>query len=615
MNKLGKPTIDEIKVLHAKCLEYYQPLFNLYKDVDEKLYELDFKGALNLPLEFKDEGVVLPTARDMVDTCVDHTDIANARVYVNRKGTTDISESEANMMRKFYLGLIHRTNVESTISPWRVGAKHYWMHGMACFKTVWDADRSPDKPEQKKGESEDNYAAGLDKWRSDYSATMPIVIQAVNPGCIMPDPYDIGGRFLFETDEVLVYNVKERFPRWGNPQGRSLEQKVTRTRFWTPKYRCELYDGEPVLKGDVIAHDYGFIPYVIIDTGLGNVSANNNPTTRYVGVLRYIAGLLVSESSSYSLSDIVLKRTSFPWGTIEGDNAAQVGTIDIGFGKFTKMPVGTKLMPQYPQTVAQELSRHLGVTAGYVSAHIAPNVTRGLGEEGVRSGVDRRLLLSEASARYIYSNEAFKNGAAKVLANCARVFKNVVPGELRVWARTPRDEFDVKIDKNMMKEPFTCYVEFAPFSEEDEYRRHDDLERLMKSGIVTRSWARTQMSNVDPEAMELEEEVERLKASPAVQQVIDQYAMSKILEAVAKRSAAESVDNAPPPVPEQLMQMMPGMPVQPGQAQPGGAPRAMQPPIPNVAPLGSAQNVQNELAKQRSATPMTQQGQGGGGFR
>jgi len=180
--------------------------------------------------------------------------------------------------------------------------------------------------------------------------------------------------------------------------------------------------------------------------------------------------------------------------------------------------------------------------------------------------------------------------------------KNVVPGDINVWARTPTDEFDIEIKKDKMKEPFTFYVEFAPISEEDEYRRHDDLERLMKSTLVTKNWARKQMSNVDPQAMEVEEEVERLKQDPAVQQIISQYMAAKLMEAMAKRGMADS-----------LGAQLPLMP-QGGQPQPQQPGRSMAAPIPNVPPLGSAQNLQNIMQGQRSQVPMSpMQGQGGGG--
>ncbi len=216
MNKQGKPAVQDILDLYQSCSKHYEDLFAQFSE-DERYYELEIKNLLGMPEEFKSEGVTLPTARDMVDACVDHTDITNARVFVNRKSTSSISETEAEMMRKFYLGLIHRTNVEASISPWRIGAKHYWLHGLAVFKTVWDADRWIDKPERNEGESEEGYAVRIDKWRYDNSQSVPIVIQAINPKCAMPDPYDLGGKFVFEVQDKLMYNVKEKLPSWSNP--------------------------------------------------------------------------------------------------------------------------------------------------------------------------------------------------------------------------------------------------------------------------------------------------------------------------------------------------------------------------------------------------------------
>ncbi len=327
---------------------------------------------------------------------------------------------------------------------------------------------------------------------------------------------------------------------------------------------------------------------------------------KYVGVLRYIRDMLVSESRNYSMNDLILKKGAFPWLTLEGKGAETVSDIDIKFGSATRLPDGVKLIQQSPQIPPQALQQHLAITSSYISAHAAPNVVRGLGEQGVRSGVDRRQMIAEASTRYQYATEAFRNGTAKVLTNCAKLMKNIVPGDIRVWARTPTDEFDMEIKKDKMKEPFTCYVEFAPVSEEDEYTRHSDLERLVQTGIVSRRWARTQMSNVDPNALELEEEVERLKLDPAVQQVISQYLSGKLMEALSKRSAGESLNNPPPPITQ---------PVMTGQ-QPAMSPTNVQ--LPRGLPTmpNAAQEIQNRLKNLTQQPPINPiQGQGGGGNR
>lgn len=610
--RASKPTIEEILALYTDCKRRYDSsgLFGQFAE-DEKFYELDFAERLLLPKEFQAEGIVLPTARDIVDTCVDHTDISNVRVWANRKGESQKSEDEMNLLRKFGLGVLYRNNVEASISPIRVGAKHYWLHGLAILKTVWDADRWVDRPERSEAHSEEDYAALIDEWRSERHDSIPIVIQSINPSNIMLDPYYEGGMFVFEVREELCFNVKQSFPRWSNPENRKVVDKVEHISFWTKDFRCELYDKEPVLKtgGGVAKHVYGFIPYVAVDTGLGNVSADNDLKKRYVGVLRYVKELLLSESRDYSIGDVILKRTAFPWGYLKGTNAQSVAAIFQKFGEYNPLPDGVEIVDMNPKVPPDALLTWLSVAANYLAAHAAPASVRGMGERGVRSGADRRLLIAEASTRYQYSNEAFRHGVARVLSNCARIMKNVVPGDINVWARTPTDEFDIEIKKDKMKEPFTFYVEFAPISEEDEYRRHDDLERLFKSGLVTKNWARKQMSNIDPQAMDIEDEVERLKASPAVQQVIDQYLSGKIMEALTKRSTAESIENPPPVMPQQPMGISP----QAGQQAPG---RRMAPPVPMVAPIGSAQEQQNLLAGMRRPTPISPtQGIGGGGNR
>jgi hypothetical protein len=615
----NKPSIEDILELYDACKEKYEEsgIYNQF-DEDERFYELDFKKDLNLPDQFEDEGIVLPSARDLVDTCCDNTDIFNARIWANRKGTSNKSKEEAELLRKFGLGVIYRNNVESSVAPLRTAAKHFWLHGMAVLKTVWDADRFVTKPAQNDNESDEDYAARIDEWRGGHHDSMPIVIQSIHPSNIMFDPYHEGGTFVFEIKEELCFNVKSKFgDKWGNPKNRKTTDKVEHISFWTKKYRCELYDREPVLKGKVVEHDYGFIPYIEIGTGLGNQSADNDMKKRCVGVLRYVKGILISESRDFSIGDVILKRTAFPWGYLKGKNAQAVTDIKVEFGKYNPMPDDVEIVDVVPKMPPDALLTWLSVAANYLASHAAPASIRGEGEQGVRSGADRRLLIAQAATRYQYSNEAFKHGVAKVLSNCARIMKNVIPGSINVWARTPNDEFDIEIKPDKMKEPFTFWVEFAPISEEDEYRRHDDLERLVKSGMVTPGWARRQMSNIDPEAMELDEEVERLKQDPMVQQAISQYLASKIMMELTKRSRAEAIENPPPPMPQQMTpNAMNVAPKATNMTQKATAPsRRMAAPIPEIAALGSGQEQQNKLKGMRSQTPMTEQGRGGGGNR
>lgn len=607
MNRAGKPSIADVLEMTMHVEEFYGERNRRFQE-DERFYELEILQDLDLPDELKQYGIVLPTGRDMVDAYTNHIDLNNARISVNRFGTSPLSKKHQENLRKFYYGLLYMTNVMSPISPWRVAGKHHGLHGVAVIKSVWDGERWPGMPERKEEESENDYAERVDEWRSSSHDSLPIQIQAVNPHNIYPDPAYGGELYIIEKHDRLVVDVKSQFPRWSNPKNSKITEYAKYVSYWSTKHRVTLIDGEPVGKvKDVTPHTYGFIPYTIIDAGLGNIGIEGKPEQRYVGIIRYIFDLLKSESRDYSIADTILAKTAWPWGTIEGDDVNAMSAIKPSFGTYVPIPKGTKVTDMYPQVPPEALNRHLERTAGYIAAHAAPRASQGLSESGVRSSSDRRLVLGEAALRYQYSSEQFKFGGARVFMKCARIFINVVPGPMSVWAKTPYDEFDIGFDielkKDDIKAPFTCHVEFAPFSEEDEYRRHDDLERMVASGIITKRWARTQMSNIDPNAMEIEEEIERLKADPQLQQQKSMLAAQMMQMALAKRGVAMAVNANPAPLSPDG-----GQPAQPGM------PRPLTQPVPNMPIPGSAEEMQKTLQGMRSQTPKSAtQGRGGGG--
>ncbi|KKN72908.1 hypothetical protein LCGC14_0406120 [marine sediment metagenome] len=599
-----KPTKESILEQFEFCKKYYSKLRTCY-EWDENFYNLDFKKKLHIPGEFAKDRVVLPTARDVVDTGINHTNIFNARVFTNKKGTSEIGKKSAEMLRKLGLGIIHGINVESRIAPAHVGAKHYWKHGLAVFKTIWDADRWIDKPEQKDGESKENYAVRLDEWRAGQHLSLPIVIKAINPYHIMPDPYTGGDYYVIEWYKRKLYDVKRIWPHFKDKKGREPDDMIETFSFWTDKYRAEFVENESMLKipGGVVAHKYGFNPYTLIESGLGDEDTNNKPENRYVGLLRYMYDLLVSESMNYSLNNILMARETMKGGYITGADAGSLGEIKQEYGKY--WPVGDKDVEfhDWESKVPPEASfRQLATTHDYISAHAAPRSARGLSEVGVRSGADRRLIIAEASAIYQYATPAFQNGWAQILSKCAMLVKNVIPGDFEIWTKTPTDEFDVVVKKDLIREPLNYYVEFAPISEEDEYRRQDSLLKMWNSGdgITTQEWTWNQMSNVDPERMRRQQEKENLRRMPSYNQIKDQTMAMLYQQALGQ----VGLQGQPPQ----------GQPAQ-GTSQ---GQRPLVPEIPNRAPLGSAQDLDNQLrnlVQQNSSGIQGGQGLGGGGQR
>lgn len=533
--------------LRDKLKQEYSALHQQF-DLDEQYHELDIRKALGVPDEFYDDASVLPTARQLVDVYTDHVDLANARVTVpvkqvniDDRKAVEAAEAESEMLAKFGKGLLYRALVEEDISQPRVAAKHQGLYGLGCLKTVYDADRWPKQPKRKAGEAQGDYNERVDQYRRERDSKMPIVIQAVNPATLYPDPSYSGRQFVIEEQEKVLYDVRNEWPRFSNPRGKLIDDRVTVTSYWDAEWRIEWLDDEVVLHQ---RHKYGFIPYVFIESGLGNISIDGALTKRYVGLLRYLRDLLRSESRNFSLYDVAIKKGALPWYTVRGEGADQI-QLAANYGEATVLPPNVELEQRFPDLAPDAVMRQVEIINSMMMAYGAPRATQGIGEPGVRSAAHARTLADLGGVKFQYPSESFRNKVAKVLAQCALIYKHVVPDDIRLWARTPTDEFDDIIDKKKIKPPFTFYVEFAPYSEEKEYVKYEALMKLVKAGIGDVKWARKQIPNMDWKQMEQEDRKRMVSQYPGVQAAISSVADAYVQDAVERLMIAEELKAGP----------------------------------------------------------------------
>lgn len=612
MAKAKKITVDEVIYLRDKLKEDYKKLHDKFEE-DDKFHELDFRELLGVPNDFITDATVLPTGRQLVDFYTDHVDLANARVRVAQKSTdpddpkaAEKAEEAAETEVKFGSGMLYRASVEDDVSQPRIAAKHQGLYGLGCVKTVYDADRWLLKPEQTAKQSEAEYNEIIDEWRHSRDSSMPIVNLAINPRNLYPDPSYGGRGFFIEVQEKVMLNVRDRYPKWSNPKGRQIGERVVLTSYWDMNWRVELADDEPILqiRGGVAPNFYGCMPYVMIESGLGNLSYDADLVKRYVGIIRYLKGVLISESRNFSIYDVAMKLGALPWYTGEGDNVDQLPPGKPSYGDIYKLPAGVKLVKQTPDLAPDAVMRQVETINSIIMAFAAPRATQGLGETGVRSAAHARTLADLGGVRFQYPSESFRNKMAKVLSNDALIYKNIVPDNLRFWSRTPTDEFDMVIDKKKLKPPFTYYIEFAPTSEEKEYTKHDDLIRLYKEGVVNVDWVRKQMSNVDWKAMKVADAKQLISQDPAIQGPLSQMRGAMMQDAIERKMAEAGIKAQPP--------QGAGMPMQPGQEQGGGPGRPVVASSTPKAMPGSTVAIENNLAGLRGPST-TDQGRGGGG--
>jgi len=583
---MSKIKVSEVLELKEELVNYYNDINKLF-DTDDEFYECDFADRMKLPNEVANR-TVLTTGRDMVDTAVDNTDIANARVYTTKKGLTNVADECAEMLRKFCLGLIYMTNTGFSMPPWRSGAKFFWKYGVTHFKDVYAADLWSPKPLQSKSI---DFEADKKKWEEETEPILPIIIKALHPRWVMPDPWHDIPEFYLELHKKPKGLMSKQYP---NMSFSGTSEDIEYIEYWNKKDKCFLLDGISTFKGkaEVVDHKYGFIPYVTIDSGMGSIDGESDITSRWVGMLRHIYNLLVSESRNYTLADYVLETSALPWGFLEGDNAGDVKEISKAHGRYTPLPPGVKVHDMAPVMPNDGLRVWMSITQDLIASHTASDSMRGLSEKGVRSGADRRLIIAQSGQKFAYAKPAFQHGIARVLSNCAKIYKNVVPGNVRLWnwSNVDSNKIDEVIDRDKLKEPFNIHIEFAAINEEDEFRRHDDLRANIQTGLDTKRSARKKMSDVDPAAME-EEEI-RDSVRQALIPVIQQKATEDAGLALQQLRAAENLKNPPP-------QEIGGMTTSVPQKRPvKGSPTAI---------------TQQRLAQQSPINPG--QGRGGGGFR
>ncbi len=551
----SKPTKQWIQDQLVSLKTHYSAR-NIAFGLDDKYYELLFRDDLGLPEEYKEEGIVLPTARDIVDAGANHVSTVYARFIRPARGLGKESGEQAEMLRKFDMAMFYRTKMESGVSPWRIASKHGCQYGMWCFESLYNPDKLPDEPEKRDGESAEDFQVRMDIYNGELYDALPIMVRAVHPQNVYPDP---NGEFVMVEETKTLMQAKSEWPNLAIPlmtrgiiEGTGTYQDVTQVMYFDKQYRAIYVNQIPALtaadQDGVIEHDYGHIPYVIGYSGLGNADVSSKPEKQAVGLIRYLRALLRSESFAYSVYNIILKSHSWPITFVSGPGAAAIATMKLKFGKIYEKPTGVTIEDYVQAPPSEMVMQHMEYTASILAASAAPRSVRGLPEAGVRSGTDRAQIISEARLRYDSILEQMQLTTAKVMSNCTKIAERVVPEDFHIWAKTPDEEIDFRLDRAKIKHHYTTFAEFTPVSPEEEARRHADAENSIRSGVLSPHTARKRYwSHIDTDAEDIRVEAEKLRSDPAIRQVLAQVIAQELMGEVARLGKIKALQSGQVP--------------------------------------------------------------------
>ncbi len=556
----GFTDIDKLRI---EMEVYFGPLHREIRE-DERYLNLDFRELLNIPSAFVRDAVILPTAREVVDTATDHITPKFRRINVPRRNTdTAAGTEQAIKLRRFYEALLNWIEDQFTVSPFRTSVKHLAGIGLATWRFDFDKKRHPTRPTRNQFEFEDDFMKAMEEWRQTREENLPFTLRVLHPTEVFFDPFHDPPEWAIQKSQRYVYDAMRLYPAWGNPMGRKRSDKVEILEFWDSHIRAVSVDKRPALKtrdGDgILHHRHGIHPFIIGGSGLGYEDAEKKAEYRYSGFIRIIRDVLRSESRNFSVQDIVLKAGAWPIRTATGEQANQVANMKLEFGKIHPIPEGVELGELAPSLPPAIIFQALQMSNQIISGATAPRVARGGQTPGLRSGFDRQVALGQATLRYQPLADSTERMMSQLLRNAGFLMERVIKEPISIAIGAQQDEF-LRVSGNDFKGHHAVKVKINVLEPSDEIRKMQNVISLVTSGLMSPQTAiRENLPNVDPDQelgrivasrVLFSPEMIGLLSNASVQEVAENLGLADILEQIFASTSEGGTGQRRSPAPE-----------------------------------------------------------------
>lgn len=519
---------DDLRKLALEMKAHYANLHAEF-ELDEKWYALSEDIDIGLPNEYRAQGTLLPTARSLVDTAVDHISPQFRDITVPRKSASPQATERASKQSRFYGASLTWIEMQASSSPYRMANKQLAIYGMSVSKTTyvedWDVPKSGGTEEEKEAN---------DFIRSEY---MPFKHQVLHPSEVYPDPFNEDPQWVIQINNKMVGDVKAIYGEFSTDK--KLTQFVEVIEYWGKKDRLVLVDNEPVL--DYTVHKLGDHPYTIGDSGLGFISKDRKPEHRYMGYLRFLRSVLASESRNYSITDIVLKASGWPVRTASGPGAAQLAGIKLDYGRIHELPEGTTLDSITPLLPENVLAAHRFDTSTIISEASAPRPLAGLRNPGTTSGRDQNIQLGQARLRYQGMAQASEMMLTQLARKLGAYMEYAVEHPVNISLGTTEQEFG-EVSPRMFKGSRPVKVTVNVLEPDNEFGKKQSIAQEIQAGTLDRyNGIRELHPNLNAEDVLRGIRKDRLELNPRVQETLGTITAEQILEDENLRDLFEQV--------------------------------------------------------------------------
>ena len=375
---------------------------------DDKYYKQEF-GADILPREWKDDGfeaVVPPTGHLAIEAASEHI-LATPRI-MRPPVPMETGDIDANMSAdkiaqalKFWW---HNAFING--DPLGAGKKKVVKDGRMVLKVEvrWDLVQPGAQV----------YGKSDWIWRVRLCPSETVLEDPDNPF----DP-----QYVYETYQIRVDEARRLFPEavgeWQNEK-RNPTDTVRYVEYYSKPMktskgkRVVWIDNERVI--DTINPYYyvcgvdasgrdtydGWVPYAIAPSGWGDVDASNMPHDRYVGMLRFMHGILRAEAQMATAAVAQLRVATFPplklWGG-GGDKEKPFRFGPAAVMRFSGTKDQQDMIPMVLPNLPDGISDILNRTHGWANELSRFNTLSGGVQRGVDTATEADLNVRNANSR------------------------------------------------------------------------------------------------------------------------------------------------------------------------------------------------------------------------
>lgn len=495
------------------------------------------------------------TASSIIDHFRDNVRVNQIIPYRDEIGTSRAAREKQALLLRIDRWVLDHIRFDSPIDPFVQTVFDMPLRGAACWRIhfdpeSWKAGYAPDDEYENRG------------------MHLPFGVIPTDPMGIYPAP---GGKWpipwIVEEQTRSAWEVKQRYPDWGNPSKKEPQDDVKWVEFWSGnedggQYIC-LADGTPVID---MENPYGVVPYVFEYSGMGRLDHTNDPATLAVNMLEKAESEIQAEARIKTALDAIVQYTAWPRLMTTEDPRELKLRWDMGPGGILQVHgLAPDERPDWmPQPVlAPGLFNFLPLIGQAIERATFSSALEGRHAQGVDAGYLQSLLVGQASLRKDNIIGMASRMFARGVGLIERIMVHLELGPFVLGPGTEGESSRTFSPKRHIGNRFDLRVTIeASDPAERDRKMLAWLSPLRAGSISLRTYLKEGLMVDDPD-----EEIAQIHAEHVINQLIGSGVLSQSI--LAEIQSNEQTSNLEGMVKDQLgqvqaVQATPGMETQPG---------------------------------------------------